>query len=98
MKVHEHENNHESKVHLEENREHFSNQCLRVMELLRQGKWLTTANAPSFGILSLPRRIKDLRDKNGITNIGEQWKYDENGKKTSKIWYLINKTEKRMQL
>lgn len=92
MKVHTKENNSESQQHLEENKKHFSQQCLRVLELLRQGKRLTTANAPSYGILSLPRRIKDLRDHNGV-EIAEAWRTDENGKKTIKEWFIHHKTK-----
>jgi len=92
MRVHEYENNKESQDHLYENRAKFSQQCLRVLELLRQGKRLTTINAPGYGILSLPRRIKDLRDKNGIDNISDQWLIDEEGKRTTKEWFINFKT------
>lgn len=93
MEVHEHENNHESKKHLEENRLKFSQQCLKVLELLQQGKILTTDNAPKYGIRSLPRRIKDLRDRNKITTISDRWRLDDNGKKVEKEWFINFKTE-----
>jgi len=92
MKIHDNENNSESQEHLEENRERFSLQCLKVLELLRTGKRLTTINAPTYGILSLPRRIKDLKDKNGII-IDWIWLHDDKGRKTIKEWYWKPKTD-----
>lgn len=93
MDVHQHENNQESKQHLEENRFKFSKQCLKVLELLKQGKVLTTGNAPKYGIRSLPRRIKDLRDVNKIENISDRWRLDEGGKKIEKEWFMNFKTD-----
>lgn len=94
MKLHSKENNDESQQHLEENKEKFSAQCLKVLELLRQGKRLTTMNAPSYGILSLPRRIKDLRDHNAI-HIDEKWKEDDDGNKICKEWFINQVTQKQ---
>jgi hypothetical protein len=93
MKIHSKENNQESREHLAANKAKFSNGCLRVLELLRQGKRLTTINAPSYGILSLPRRIKDLRDHNGIENIVDEWDRE----KGVKVWYMNFKTEAEKQ-
>jgi hypothetical protein len=95
MKIHSEENNAESEKHLKENKTKFSQQCLRVLELLRQGKRLTTSNAPGYGILSLPRRIKDLRDKNGIA-VNERWLQDEKGSNTIKEWFIDEKTENQI--
>lgn len=92
MKLHTEENNEESEKHLEENKTKFSQQCLRVLELLRQGKRLTTMNAPGYGILSLPRRVKDLKDKNGVV-ISDRWLQDEKGRNTIKEWFIDEKTE-----
>jgi len=94
MITHQHENNPESRQHLRANTKKFSNQCLKVLELLLQGKRLTTMNAPSYGILSLPRRLKDIRDHNGVTNISERWLLDEEGKKVIKQWFIDFKTDK----
>lgn len=92
MKIHSKENNPESQQHLNDNKVKFTKGCLKVLELLRQGKILTTMNAPGYGILSLPRRIKDLRDLNGI-KISERWQTDENGRHLIKEWFLEPKTE-----
>ena len=88
--THQRENNPESEQHLQENQKKFSRQCLKVLQLLYQGKRLTTIIAPSYGILSLPRRIKDLKD-NGV-HIDEKWLTDENGKRTIKEWFMNFKT------
>lgn len=93
IEIHQLENNPESQKHLHENHKKFSQQCLRVLELLRQGKRLTTINAPSYGILSLPRRIKDLRDWHGV-HIDDQWLLDGNGKQTVKEWFINFKTDR----
>lgn len=89
-KLHTHlqENNKESQKHLEENAPKFSQQCLKVMELLNQGHRLTVASAMSHGISSLPRRILDLRERNGITLIKDQWVEDSKGKNLHKEWWI----------
>lgn len=102
-KLHTHlqENNKESQAHLEKNAARFSRQCLLVLELLYRGKRLTTLNAPAYGIRSLPRRIKDLRDRNGITIIQDRWR-DANGNVldadaedgVDKVWFIEFKTQK----
>lgn len=101
LQTHLQENNNESQVHLEKNAIKFSRQCLMVLELLYQGKRLTTLNAPTYGIRSLPRRIKDLRDRNGITIIQDQW-LDKNGNPCvgtgeQKEWFIEFKTQKSKQ-
>lgn len=89
-KLHTHlqENNHESQKHLEENAQKFSDQCLKVLELLNQGKRLTVASAIGYGIMSLPRRILDLRGRNGIESIKDNWVKDTNGKRLYKEWWI----------
>ena len=87
FEVHHFENNSDSKRHLEENKSHFSAQCGKVLQLLKQGKRLSTINAPRYGILSLPRRIKDLRDHNGI-EIDYEWIRE--GKVKYKEFFLKN--------
>lgn len=93
FEIHDRENNKESEQHLKENHKKFSNQCLKVLELLRQGKRLTNLNAHSYGILSLPRRILDIK-VNGI-HIDDQWLYDSEGKRTIKEWYLNFQTDQQ---
>lgn len=85
--IHQRENNATSEAHLNENKEKFTDQCKKVLELLRSGVRLTTINAPSYGILSLPRRLKDLRDYNGV-HINETWVRDQEGRKLFKEWFL----------
>ena len=58
-----HENNVESQLHFEANKDKFSNQCKIVFEALMRGERLTTATALiKYGIGDLRRRCKDLRD------------------------------------
>ena len=91
MRIHTHENNPESQANLDKNKTRFSKQCLTVLELLLQGKRLTTINAPSYGILSLPRRIADLREKNGIY-VNERWIKPHNSSVEIKEWFIGEKT------
>lgn len=91
--THQRENNPESEQHLQENQKKFSRQCLKVLELLYQGKKLTTYSAPGYGILSLPRRILDLKE-NGV-KIDEHWLTDKEGKRTVKEWFLNFKTDRQ---
>jgi len=90
MQVHLHENNSESLAHLEANEEHFSAQCLMVWKLLNQGVRLTVLSAiQEYGIASLPRRIKDLEDRNGKKGqIKADWVCASNGKRLYKVWYI----------
>lgn len=84
--VHDNENNPESAEHLKQNRQHFSNQCLKVLEILNQGKRLTVANAIGYGIMSLPRRIGDIKE--GGIKVEDEWVKDGNGKRLYKEWFL----------
>jgi hypothetical protein len=79
---HRDENNHDSRRHLEENRQKFSDQCQKVYSLLLSGVRLTVLSAMTeYGISSLPRRILDLKES-GIeikdawvkTDSKERWK------------------------
>lgn len=88
MHLHNFENNRDSQSNLEENQQKFSNQCLLVMKLLNQGVRLTVANAIGYGINSLPRRIMDCRERNGITNIKDKWVTDADGKRLYKEWFI----------
>jgi hypothetical protein len=73
MRVHQSENNSESQLNLFENMAHFSEQCLTVLKLLKQGKRLTVRDALiEYDIHSLPRRILDLKE-NGIP-VKDSWK------------------------
>lgn len=59
--VHLFENNAASQCHLDDNRVHFSKQCLKVFDWLMTGEGLTVLWAANNGVASLPRRIKDLK-------------------------------------
>lgn len=62
--THIHENNATSQAFVNEHRQHFNTQCQRVYTLLRQGHRLTVMSAMNdYGIMSLPRRCADLREK-----------------------------------
>lgn len=87
IETHDQENNAESAQHLKENQKKFSQQCLKVMELLNQGKRLTVASAIGYGIMSLPRRIADCKE-NGLI-IHDEWVKDTKGKKLYKEWFII---------
>jgi hypothetical protein len=92
MKIHSHENNPESSQHLKENKKHFSKQCLKVLELLMQGKRLTVKSAMNYyDIWSLPRRCLDLKE-NGI-DIADEWVLDKDGKTKIKQYFLNPKSE-----
>ena len=88
--THQRENNEESEQHLQANQKKFSRQCLKIIEILSSGKTLTTLTAPSYGILSLPRRILDLKE-NGVV-INDRWLLDDKGKQTVKEWFMVIKT------
>jgi hypothetical protein len=87
LQIHDKENNPSSQAYLDKNKKRISQQCLKVLELLMQGKRLTTMNAPSYGILSLPRRIADLREKNGIF-VDERWITPPNSSVQIKEWFI----------
>lgn len=82
--VHKRENNAESQGHLDINREHFSAQCKRVYDYLMNGGRLTVYSAiVGLRISSLPRRLKDLKDK-GV-RISDRWVGE---KETNKEWFM----------
>ncbi len=61
------ENNTESQLHFDKNKDKFSNQCRLVYQLLLKGERLTTKKALiEYGIGDLRRRIKDLKDFWGV--------------------------------
>ena len=92
MKMHEKENNSESKSHLEENKKHFSQQCKKVLQLLLDGKRLTVKSAMNhYGVWSLPRRCLDLKE-NGVS-IETEWIIDHDGKSKIKQYFLSPKSE-----
>lgn len=89
IKTHYKENNPDSERHLHENEEHFNEQCKKVLTALRKGIVLTMKNAiTEFDVGDLRRRIKDLRDINGVTGITDEWVHDDEGKSKYKIWYM----------
>jgi hypothetical protein len=62
-----HENNRESQLHFEANRDRFSAQCKIAFDAMMQGERLTTAKALiEYGIGDLRRRVKDLKDMWGV--------------------------------
>src|SRR5438045_1848363 len=92
MKTHEHENNQESQRHLNENKKHFSAQCLKVLQLFMDGKRLTVKSAITvYEIWSLPRRVLDLKE-NGI-DVCDEWITDKDGKTKIKQYFLNPKSE-----
>ncbi len=85
--IHRRENNIESQAHLEENEIHFSEQCKRVLQILRTGIRLTRISAATeYKIMSLERRVADINQGNEI--IKKSWVTDETGKKLFKEYYL----------
>ena len=90
LKTHIHENSKESLGFLEENEGKFTEECWKVLQILNTGVRLTVAKAiaePYF-ISSLPRRILDLRERNGITSIKDDWIRDGRGKRVCKEWWI----------
>lgn len=84
--VHSHENNHDSKRHLEENRSRFSNQCRVLLDAFKRGERLTTMSAlERYKIVRLAARVADLKD-NGI-QIDYEWIKD--GSRTKYKEYFI---------
>lgn len=57
------ENNAESNMILQSNKQHITKQCQTLLDALMRGEHLTTAEGLIFyGIGDMRRRIKDLRD------------------------------------
>lgn len=90
MELHNRENNLDNEKHKSANEERFSEQCRKVLELLKSGVVLTTGKAlTEFGIGDLRRRIKDLKDMNGIKDIQWRWHLDKDGNTTRfKEWFM----------
>lgn len=62
-----HENNRESQLHFEANRDRFSAQCKIAFDAMMNGERLTTAKALiQYNIGDLRRRVKDLKDMWGV--------------------------------
>lgn len=88
FKIHEFENTKDNQANLDQNKVKFSGQAKYVLELLRKGYKLTRKSAMvDFGVMSLERRIKDLRDYHKI-DIKAEWVLKEDGKRSHKIYYL----------
>jgi hypothetical protein len=63
LELHLTENNPFSQGQLESRREHLTNNCQRVLELLKSGHHLNTKEVLiQYDISSLPRRILDLKN------------------------------------
>src|ERR1700733_3303865 len=96
LQIHERENNHESQTNLEKNKKHFSKQCLKVLQILLDGKRLTVKSAMNqYDVWSLPRRILDLRE-NGI-NISDEWVADKEGESKIKQYFLSHRSENEIK-
>lgn len=78
--THQEENNVESQKHLNKNRAAFNQKCQTVLDWLLEGQELKVLDCANKGIASLPRRIKDLKEK-GI-DISDKW--DSN----IKVYYM----------
>ena len=96
LEVHTRENNIESEINLNENIEHFSDKCKKLLFRLLNGERLQFANEVKT-IGDLHRRAKDLIDDNGIdvqrtfikgSRIKEYWLKSEEIERC-KIKYLI---------
>src|SRR5688572_15654283 len=72
--VHLHENNIESQEHLDNNRHKFNQKCKIVFGWLISGRRIKVLEAAIEGVSSLPRRIKDLKDKGVL--ISDEWAGD----------------------
>jgi len=84
--IHEHENNHESRKHKEENKAKFTRECEKVYRILHSGVRLTVYDAlVKYNISSLPRRCLDLKQQ-GV-NIQSEW-VTINGKRKYKEYYI----------
>lgn len=78
------ENNNTSQKSFEENEPKFRGQCKTIMEAFKRGERLSTFKAMTeYKIGDLRRRIKDLKDNYGVTNI-----VDETMSGGFKEWYL----------
>lgn len=78
--THKDENNLESQKNLNKNRESFNKKCQQVLDWLLESKELKVLECANDGIASLPRRIKDLKEK-GI-GISDKWE------KGVKVYYM----------
>lgn len=89
LEIHDRENNEDSQSFKDENAEKLKSDCMKILRLLNQGKRLTVKNAvKEHDISSFPRRIKDLRDLNGIKNIKDDWVRNAKGKRLYKEWWM----------
>lgn len=65
--IHQAENNAVSLQILNDNKDHFSNQCKTIYDAMMRGERLTTSIALiKYGIGDLRRRVKDLIDHNNV--------------------------------
>lgn len=89
IKTHYKENNPDSERHLHENELKFSNQCKKVLSLLRQGVVLTTRSAMiDYDIGDVHRRISELKNINNVEGIIDEWVGTGDGRTNYKKWYM----------
>lgn len=78
------ENNTTSQASFEKNEPKFRGQCKTIMDAFKRGERLSTLKAmTNYRIGDLRRRIKDLKDNYGVTNI-----VDKTMSGGYKEWYL----------
>ena len=88
IQTHTRENNPISESHLEQFKEKFSKDCFEILKRLVAGESLTVEIAVVSKLTnSLPRRIKDLRDKCGV-QISDEWLLDREGKRVCMRWFM----------
>jgi hypothetical protein len=86
--THTRENNPLSEAHLEQFKEKFSRDCFEILKRLVAGEELTVEIAVLSKLTnSLPRRIKDLRDKWQV-KISDQWVLNNEGKRSHMKWFM----------
>ena len=90
--VHQKENNSDSEENLKQNKKKFGKQCIKLLELYKQGIRLTRKTAMTiYDINSLERRHKDLKESG--EDVDTVWIRDETGKKLYKEYFLKQTTK-----
>lgn len=90
LEVHDHDNNRDSQITLEQRYEKLHKQCKKILSLLKSGVRLTVKDAIlKHNIASLPRRLKDIRESDCYEGIKEEWVIDEKTNiRLYKVWYM----------
>lgn len=88
--LHKSENNFDSQSFLDEHRGKFTLNCWKVLIRLLCGERLTVAGTAQLGeghISSLPRRVKDLKDRWQVP-VQDAWIKDDDGKRLYKVYFI----------